>query len=236
MFKTWHQCFVGNEVTHTHTHTHSPLFHTRMRAHTHSTPDCKVVSWMTANGYAYDIKQAEGLGQELVDAQKIHYLLGSKARSARDPFYYAYMHTNQLSLSRSSSFPLPLPIPHSSLHSSSFRNVYLFYRWADAKAGAAKKIRRSKSLPEMDHSGSLSPRGGSLSPRAGSLSLQDWSCCNVLSTWRSPFILVPCYRLSDVHSLSLQGWGCCNALSTWRFQRQTAQPGSTTTRWRPSAD
>ena len=40
---------------------------------------------MTANGYAYDIKQAEGLGQELVDAQKIHYLLGSKARSARDP-------------------------------------------------------------------------------------------------------------------------------------------------------
>ena len=66
---------------------------------------------MTANGYAYDIKQAEGLGQELVDAQKIHYLLGSKSRSARDPLYNAYMHTSQLSLSPSPAFPLPLPIP-----------------------------------------------------------------------------------------------------------------------------
>ena len=65
---------------------------------------------MTANGYAYDIKQAEGLGQELVDAQKIHYLLGSKARSVRDPLHNAYMHTSHLSLSPSPSFPLPLPI------------------------------------------------------------------------------------------------------------------------------
>ena len=66
---------------------------------------------MTANGYAYDIKQAEGLGQELVDAQKIHYLLGSKARSARDPLYNAYMHTSQLSLSLSRSLPFSL-LPH----------------------------------------------------------------------------------------------------------------------------